>query len=48
MGKCHVGSKADMALTWQEKKSQNEFWPTKAHIAGSLFMGHKLFRVDIA
>jgi len=45
MGKCHVGSKADMA---GKKTSQNEFWPTKAHIAGSLFMGHKLFRVDIA
>ena len=33
----------DQKLTWQEKTSQNEFWPAKAHIAGSLFMGHKLF-----
>lgn len=26
MGKCHVGRKADVALTWQKKKtSQNKF-----------------------
>ena len=47
-GKCHVGSKDDMTLTWQEKMSQDEFWPAKAHIAGSLFMGHKFFLTDIA
>ena len=45
MGKCHVGSKADVA---REKTSQNEFWPAKAHIASSLFVGHKLVLTDIA
>ena len=45
MGKCHVGSKADMAT---EKMSQNEFWPAKAHIESSLFMDHKLVLTDIA
>ena len=45
MGKCHVGSKADMT---REKTSQNEFWPAKAHIASSLFVGHKLVLTDIA
>jgi hypothetical protein len=40
MGKCHVGSKADMA---GKKRHKMNFWPAKAHIEDSLFMGHKLF-----
>ena len=49
MDKCHVGSKADMALTWQRKRmSQNEFWPAQAHIVAASLWATSFFWADIA